>query len=424
MNTSNSPFTAHQDVLEAPIPELNDGKGRLLEELKNRGRSAVQNGSWPDATFLYRKALEVSKSYSDDTKNQAEIAILYSNLSLVEGKMNGWDAALTAALDATVADPMYVKGWWRLGQAQAAHENYIDAIQSFETALQLEPSNKALQKELMKMNEEQLLKEAKAKKEEAENLKKAEASTAAPSEKDPTTTKPIKKVSSSKKSSSDDKMQVEDDASFTKSEVVKGYKIVNGKKTSYFHNELSEDAKKLIGDIAPKKLNDNNALASSVSNVKDPNTTSVWNQAGTWEEKDVSQWAKDALKSLLLATMYTLPISSPAPNALVTVTKVKAKGHASVASVRGKKRYIYEYDITITWKFVHDTNEATGTIQFPDIDGTCALGDGYDVSQFNISTIENQALRPILETFVHKNGLRNALHDTIDQWVRKIQETY
>lgn len=423
MNTGPSPFSAHQDVLQVPIPDSLDSKAHLLEELKNRGRAAVQAGNWPDATHLYRKALEVSKSYSDETKNQSEIAILCSNLSLTEAKMHAWDAAFSTALDATVADPSYVKGWWRLGQAQAAQENYKDAIQSFETAVQLEPTNKALQKELLKMKEKQSLKEAKLK-ENQSNLKKEEA----PSPSDKTTTasasKPVKTSATKKESSNGDKMEVEEDTSFTKSEFVKGYKIVNGKKTSYFHNELSEDAKKLIGDIAPKKLEDANALASSETNVKDPNALSAWNQAGTWEEKDISQWAKDTLKSLLLATKYVLPSSSPAPNGLITITKVKAKGHASVASVRGKKRYIYEYDLTVTWKFVHDSTEASGTIQFPDVDGTCALGDGYDVSNFAISTISNQALRPVLETFVHKQGFRDLLHNTIDQWVRTIQETY
>ena len=42
---------------------------------------------------------------------------------------------------------------------------------------------------------------------------------------------------------------------------MKGYKMVNGKKTSYFHTELTEEAKQLLAaNAGPKKL-DASALA-------------------------------------------------------------------------------------------------------------------------------------------------------------------
>ena len=62
-----------------------------------------------------------------------------------------------------------------------------------------------------------------------------------------------------------DKGDGDEDDLFTKSDHVKGYKVVNGKKTSYFHRELTEEEKNMIGDIAPKRLDDsnNNAEASN-----------------------------------------------------------------------------------------------------------------------------------------------------------------
>merc|ERR1711924_332381 len=107
---------------------------------------------------------------------------------------------------------------------------------------------------------------------------------------------------------------------FTKSEPVRGYKVVNGKKTSYSHNELDEKSRALIGDIAPKKIENSTADAAKISTSKQG--TSVWNTGGTWEEKDVSEWANNSLKELILQTSYTLPLSSPAPGAVVTVEKV------------------------------------------------------------------------------------------------------
>lgn len=49
---------------------------------------------------------------------------------------------------------------------------------------------------------------------------------------------------------------------------------------SYFNNVLSEDAKKLIGDIAPKKIEVTETVAAPDSK---PGTGSAWNYAGTFE---------------------------------------------------------------------------------------------------------------------------------------------
>jgi len=143
------------------------------------------------------------------------------------------------------------------------------------------------------------------------------------------------------------------------------------------------------------------------------------------EEKDCTKWAVDSLKQAILACTYTLPASSPAPHAVLTVENCKiTSGHASVAAVRGKKRYIYEMDVTVDWRFVHDAVEATGSMRFPDIDGTCALGEGYDVSNFTVKEADDPNVRPLLTSFCHQQGLRTALHQCIDDWVRLFKETY
>jgi len=400
-----TPFSAHKDVLEAPIPGEDEAKARLLDELKNRGRMSVQAQHWPDAASLYQKALECAVSDSDR-------AILNANLALVEGKMNGWDQSREAAQKAVAADPAYTKGWWRLGQAEAALKHYKEAVDALKEAIKLEPTNKALKKELEK--QEELLKEAySASKEEA----KTEKATTTVEKTGASASKPAtgsKEASSTKA----EKMEI-DDVEFSKSEPVKGYKIVNGKKTSYFHNELSEDAKKLIGSIAPKKLD-----AAPAPTEAPKEGTSAWNKAGTWEERDVTAWALESLKAKLLETTYTLPESSPAPGAVVTTTKARVDGHASVATVRGKKRYIYELSVTVDWKFEHEEVDANGSLVFPDIDGTCALGEGYDATDFHVSHADTQSVRPLLDAFVHKQGWREAIHKCIDDWVQLYQDTY
>jgi hypothetical protein len=69
---------------------------------------------------------------------------------------------------------------------------------------------------------------------------------------------------------------------------VKGYKQKSdGRTTSYFDKELSEEDKKLIGNITPQKIEQ----PSSPQKIE--KVGSAWNKAGTWEEKDKSTWCRD-----------------------------------------------------------------------------------------------------------------------------------
>ena len=417
MNASPSPFSAHSDVLDAAVPEDAPGKERLLTELKNRGKAAVAAGQWPDARRLYEKGLQCCLEKDTNQK-----AILYSNLSLVEGKMNQWSEARHAANNAVQVDAAYTKGWWRLGQAHAALQNFDEAVKSLEEATKLEPSNKALQKELTKQKENAEKAAAEKAKQAEQEAKQSEKANDPPPPVASTKSKP---AAQKKSEDAKESMQVddEDDTTFTKSEVTRGYKIVNGKKTSYFHNELSEEAKQLIGDIAPKKI-ETASPSAPTSGAGENKGASAWNKAGTWEERDVTQWAKDSLKAQLESTTYTLPASSPAPSADVTTKKAKVDGHASFAVVRGKKRYIYEMSAEIEWSFTHNGNDANGKIIFPDIDGTCMVGEPYDATGFHIEHSDEAQLRPVLEGFVHKQGYRDVLHESIDRWVGLFKETY
>lgn len=394
---NHQPFaSAHQDILDAK-PQDDAAKARLLEECKDRAKRAIQAQVWPDAVALYKKAL-------DCTSDESQHSILHSNLSLAQGKMNRWDEALRSAQSAVDMDSTYVKGWWRLGQAQVSVGKLGDAVTTLQKALSLDPSNKALIKELEKVQ-----------KQASEAPKPAVSTTSSTKSVTKTTTTPTttstaktsKTPSAASSTSEAMEVDVDEEGNFTKSDHVKGYKIVNGKKTSYFHNELSEDAKKLIGDIAPQKLE---TIPVEDNNSKEKGK-SAWNKAGTWEEVDVSAWGKESLQGLLQATTFQHP-EGPA-----TVTSATVSGHASVATVRGKKRLIYEWSIVVNWSFT----DCTGKLEFPDVDGTCMLGEPYDVTNFTVST----GIRtPLVEENVYRGGLRNALHQSIDNWVRLFQEKY
>jgi tetratricopeptide (TPR) repeat protein len=289
--------SAHSDVLTA-TPDNIDSKRALVEEIKRRGRATVGSKAYPDAEALYGKGIQVLASIlanGEDAATKKEIAVLYSNRSLVRLQMGKAAEALEDGDEAVKYDPSYVKAKWRRGQAFTACGNTADALTSFEKALEIEPDNKALKKEVQaakerKEQEEKLFAEAAAAKANEEGEKDGDAimKDAAPKSTAAAAAAAAPKKAESKPNnaaaSSETTTTADDNSLFTKSDHVRGYKIrSDGKKTSYFDREISEETKQLIGDIAPKKIDPN---AVKDGNEFDPKMlvavegTSAWNKAG------------------------------------------------------------------------------------------------------------------------------------------------
>ena len=488
-------LSAHADILSAPTPASSSSLRALIEEIKRRGRAAVSSRDSRGAEALYTRGIDALLSAAAATttsKNTNEVvddeydiaerakdrAILRSNRSLVRLQMNDARGALDDAHHASIDDPTYVKAHWRLGQAYVAtSDGKADilsmAVTAFEKALALDTSNRALAKEVTIVKDKLRLAtemEAAAAAEEAEEMKLSEdlAMTMMKQKKldggvvtpPPTITSSSSSSSSSSKSTSVNNasqqpqqqeepstkdgttvMDVEEengDDLFTKSDHVRGYKIrSDGKKTSYFHRDIDDEAKKLIGDIAPKVLSSSTTTAVNNSDAQQQEGTSVWNKAGTWEERDVTPWAKDTLSTALLSCKYVLPHGSPSPESTVVIYEIaKLDGSASFAAVRGKKRYIYEFALTIKWEFtlLEDSGRAEesstqqqcrGEMTFPDIDGTVEVGEGYDIVNYSVDGSTCVAgIGPLLERFVRDGGLRDTVHEAIDNWVKLFRATY
>lgn len=431
--------SAHSDVLSAS-PDDVPSKLKLVEEIKSRGRACVGGKNYPDAASLYTKGIEVLSSIiPDDESAKKEAAILYSNRSLVLLQMGKVSEALDSAEQACENDPTYVKAHWRRGQACNACGNTAEALASFEKALSLEPSNKALKREVeaakeKKEQEEKLLAAASAAAAATEANADAEVAeppkAVTPAKKDVAKTNTTKPTSSAKSTNNNDVKEDGDTDLFTKSDHVRGYKIrSDGKKTSYFDREISEESKQLIGDIAPKRIDPNVPIEDNApKQLPVTEGTSAWNKAGTWEERDVTSWAKETLEAALLTSEYVLPEGSPSPGAHAVVSKVsKLEGHASYAAVRGKKRYIYEFGFTLDFLLtLGDDHKQTchGKVTFPDVDGTVELGDGYDIVDYHVDGSSPAGTGPLLERFVRDGGLRESIHNAIDDWVRLFRATY
>lgn len=392
----------HRDVLEATADTV-EQKEKLVEELKNRGRGCVASKDWKNAEMLYEKAITL----------HPEEAPLHSNLSLVKFSMGQWKESKEAAEKAVKSDESYLKGYWRLGQSLVKMGCNKEALDINQKALDIDPKNKAFKKEIEKLQKKIELEGEKVDMEPKKDQPKTEPA-------EPLSV--MNKPKPAKKPAAESKVVETASNEFTKSDHVKGYKIVNGKKTSYFHNELDEKTKQLIGDIAPKRLD---AAPAPQQEEKKEAGTSAWNKAGTWEEKDVTAWAKPSLEKALMMSAFVLPDSSPAPGASVLVTSVKkCDGHASCATVRGKKRYIYEFILQVKWEFLHADNKASGTMTFPDFDGTVEIGEGYEMVDWTVSESTSGSLTPLLERFVKNGGLRDSLHQTLDEWVGLFRATY
>lgn len=186
----------------------------------------------------------------------------------------------------------------------------------------------------------------------------------------------------------DDDDDDSDGDALTESELamMRGYKkTADGRTTSYFTRELSEDEKNRIGDIAPKRLDETVSSTSVSLSRTDPtassttsSTTSAWNQAGTWEEKDTTEWCKTQLKRRLTEAGVAVGALR-----LVIASVEEITGDASVALVSGKKRYIFDFHVKLEYEIKRRDDDdkmdgagddgvlvASGVVRLPDICST------------------------------------------------------
>ncbi|PKA57893.1 hypothetical protein AXF42_Ash012432 [Apostasia shenzhenica] len=107
---------------------------------------------------------------------------------------------------------------------------------------------------------------------------------------------------------------------------------------TYWVRETKGDAAPLP---VPRKL-----TSEDISKQAQPATMgSVWNQAGTWEEKNLNSWANRRIKELLSSVSFE---SYNGKAAIEEVTK--CSGDAFLIVVRNKKRVGYTYELTLKFK--------------------------------------------------------------------------
>jgi len=355
--------SAHDDVLKGPVPDDEAGRASLVTELKNRGNAAFKARQMPIAIALYSRGIEIDESN----------AVLWSNRSAVHELMEAWEDALSDASKATEHDPTYAKGWFRKGKALGMLKRRHGAVAALEEACKLEPKKKVLQKALDAAREA-----AKGAPPDDSDDSTAEKSAPEPSaSKAAAADAPQKKKKVAKAEKQSDHAVEEGvfDDSIKKSDVIRGYKKTkDGRTTSYFTMEVDEKAKKLIGSIAPKKLEANEAAAAASS--APVAVGSVWNSGGTYEEGSRTSWAEKTIRSKLSSLSWAGEGGWPR----ATVDKVsKIDGEAQVITTRGKRRNIFDFevDVDLTVQLAEDAEKSfTLVLFFPEFSSDMDMDEG------------------------------------------------
>jgi len=352
----------HADVLGAN-PSDDASKRSLIEEIKGRAKSSITNGNFPEAVTLYTKAIEVCPAAEEGISNPP-LAILHANRSMCHLSMNKTDEAIVDADAAVALDADYLKAYYRQATAHMKKNTAASLIKA-EEALRAGLAKKEDDKELVaQMNK---LQQPKQPAPAAAAVASSSSSSSSSSSKTTTTTTRVAPSSSSTSSSKSTKMQEDDDdndedeVGASSSSSLRGYKTTSdGRKTTFFNNELDEQTKALIGNIAPKKLEaapEAAAAAAEANAAAAAAGSSAWNAAGTFESVDFSPWAFSRLSELLVGV---------AASGGLRVSEVDSlTGDAQIICARGKRKHVYDYVAVLKWQ--QGDTAASGTIEINDI---------------------------------------------------------
>ena len=403
------PGALHSDVLNA-VPNTNEDKRRLVDELRSRAKGSISSKNFPEAIQLYTKALEIIPT---DDKNG--LAILHGNISMCYLGMSKVNDAINSANDSIKNDNQYVKAYYRKAMAHINQKDYNQAKEALLDGLKIKPDDKEIITQLDKVQTE-IIKNGNI----ISSSSSSTTTTSSSSSSSTTTTKtkisassPSSSSSSSSSSttttaapittSSNSDSMVENDE---EGQIMRGYKIIDGKKTTFFNHELDAKTKELIGDIQPKRIESTN----EVDTKKNPVGTSVWNTAGTFESVGHTPWAKETLEKLLK------DIKLDTGNTVVTIKEVKdICGDAEITSNRGKRKHIYDFSIKLIFSIIMNENNTNydGEIKIDDVtadDCDFEFSVSYDKNNSNY----NADIEKIITSQVKStNGLKLLIIDRL-----------
>ena len=385
----------HSDVLSAS-PTSRDDVVKLIEEIKRRAKGSITGKNYPEAIQLYTKALEISPS--DDVSGKS---ILHGNISMCYNAMSKATDALDHANQSISNDPQYVKAYYRKAMAYIASKQYHQARDALLEGLNVKPDDKEIRQQLDKVQLEIVKSGTNDQSSSTDNSANSTTSSVAPTVLKTTTSSSSSSSSTSTSSTSSSSTTATDQIDANEGEILRGYKIVDGKKTTFFNHQLDEKTKELIGDIAPRKI-DASDVTSAAANL---NGRSAWNTAGTFESVGYTAYAKETIEKLLKDIQITVTDGQT-----ITIKEVKElSGDAEIISNRGKRKHVYTYTAKCGWLITFSNgNSYEGDIIIDDItaDREYEFSHTYDKS----SPKYNSEVESMIALYVKsKDGLKKAI---------------
>lgn len=145
---------------------------------------------------------------------------------------------------------------------------------------------------------------------------------------------------------------------------------------------------------------------------------SVWNRAGTWEEKNLSTWASSRIKELLI------DLGSEFNSGKANILEVSScVGEASVVTVRNKKRIGYSYEIALKfqgeWLIEEEMKQIQGTLNVPE----ASYGDLEDM-QLNVTLNTDKGIPDCKRSTIIKDlmSFLSPIQDRLLQFEAELKE--
>lgn len=142
---------------DMPVPQLLEA----ATAIKKIGNDEVKKQDWSKASSKYDKAiryLSTEEFPSDEEAKQIQDAknLVNLNKSMCCLKLKEFRKALELCDDVISHDEQQVKGWFRKGQAHQEMKDYDEAIQAYQKAAELNPTDKGITNALTRVKQLQV----------------------------------------------------------------------------------------------------------------------------------------------------------------------------------------------------------------------------------------------------------------------------
>ncbi|KAG8470278.1 hypothetical protein KFE25_008699 [Diacronema lutheri] len=314
---------------------------REATALKEKGNTDFGREAFDDAVSAYSAgaaaAARVEGNYRAKVANDLQTACL-CNAAQARLKQERWPEAAELCTRALAVDGKCVKALFRRGCAQLALKDYEKARRDLALAAELEPSNKSITSKLIEAERVEMQDAKKAKgvndydrfakidlsDDEDQPAAKPDAGDA--SQRSPPAKPPAPAPAPAPKSTPPPRPS-DDSGDVPETKPAAGYR--------YWAKTPS------VPRVIPQKIDPALAAANEAKSAG-----SVWNAAGTYEEKDQTEWAKACLAELLSAARTELD----GGGCVRCMGAKNIAGDVGIHVVRGKKRFLFDLKLSVPFE--------------------------------------------------------------------------